>query len=204
MKVNYSKMTEKIIKENEAKGHVPRLLLHSCCAPCSSSVLEYLSEHFKVTILFFNPNITETEEYNKRLEEQNEFIANFKAKNTISIIEGEYNKDIFYDFAKDYKDEPEGGKRCLECYSLRLKETAKIAKEMKFDYFTTTLSVSPMKNAELLNQLGSQLEEEYDVKYLYSDFKKKEGYKRSIELSKDYGLYRQDYCGCIYSKNNTK
>ena len=204
MKVNYSKMTEKIIKENEAKEYVPNLLLHSCCAPCSSSVLEYLSEHFNVTILFFNPNITETEEYNKRLEEQKGFIANFKAKNTISIVQGEYNKDIFYDFAKDYKDEPEGGERCLKCYSLRLKETAKIAKEMEYDYFTTTLSVSPMKNAELLNQIGSQLEEEYDIKYLYSDFKKKEGYKRSIELSKDYGLYRQDYCGCIYSKNNSK
>ncbi len=200
MKKNYHKMTEDIIKENQDNHHVPTLLLHSCCAPCSSAVLEWLGQHFKISIFFYNPNITESEEYDKRVKEQQYFIEKINPKYPVAFLEGNYDIDKYITIAKPYAEEKEGGKRCEQCYHLRLKETAEVAQKLGFDYFTTTLSISPMKNAQLLNEIGEALENDLEVKYLYSDFKKKERYKRSIEMSKEYNLYRQDYCGCVYSK----
>ena len=179
---------------------MPTLLLHSCCAPCSSYCIEYLSQYFKVTIFYYNPNITEETEYRKRVEEQKRFIKQFQTKYPVSFIEGDYNPQCFFESAKGYENAPEGGERCFRCYELRLREAGRVAKEGKFDYFTTTLSISPLKNAQKLNEIGERLSKEWDVSYLYSDFKKKEGYKRSIALSAEYDLYRQDYCGCIFSK----
>lgn len=199
-KINYQKeldaLIEKLVKENET----PTLLLHSCCAPCSSYVLEYLSKYFKISILFYNPNIYPLEEYSRRVAEQKGLISALKVKNEISFLEGRYDTENFYNIAKGLEDQKEGGERCFKCYELRLKEAAIIAKEQGYDYFTTTLSISPHKNAQKLNEIGYEFSMKYDVKYLYSDFKKKEGYKRSIELSNQYDLYRQDYCGCIFSK----
>lgn len=197
MKVDYQKKCDEILESiNEPKS----LLLHSCCAPCSSYVLEYLSKYFKITIFYYNPNITEEEEFKKRLKEQIRFINEFKAVNKIDIIEGSYEKEKFETVISGLENEKEGGPRCFKCYRLRMEETAKLAKELNFDFFTTTLSISPYKNAVKLNEIGEDLEKEYNVKYLYADFKKKNGYKRSIELSHIYKLYRQDYCGCVYSK----
>ncbi len=204
MKINYQIELEKIIEQIQKENKIPTLLLHSCCAPCSSYVLEYLSEYFKITIFYFNPNITEKEEYQKRVEEQKRLIKELKPKNPIHFLEGIYNPDAFFEIAKGLENEIEGGARCIKCYYQRLEETAKIAKEKNFDYFTTTLTVSPYKKAEKLNEIGSYLEKQYQITYLHSDFKKKNGYKRSIELSKVYGLYRQDYCGCIYSKKEVE
>lgn len=197
-------MNYDLIMEEELKEVVPgtTLLLHACCAPCSSAVLERLGNIFKITIFFYNPNITDKEEYNKRLNEIKKFINEFKIRYPISIIEGEYDSKIFFDMSKGLEDIKERGERCYKCYKLRLNETAKIAKEKNFDYFTTTLSLSPYKNSTWINEIGKELNDIYKVNYLYSDFKKKNGYKRSIELSKDYNLYRQDYCGCIYSKRD--
>lgn len=175
------------------------LLLHACCAPCSSAVLERLVTIFDITIFFFNPNISEEEEYQKRLEELKNFIARLK-KDNIKIIEGDYNPANFFTIAKGLEQEKERGKRCFRCYQLRLEETAKIAATHNFDFFTTTLSISPYKNSNWLNEIGEELNTHYASTYLYADFKKKNGYKRSIELSKEYNLYRQEYCGCIYSK----
>lgn len=200
MKINYQTETEKIINKHITNGDTPSLLLHSCCAPCSSYVLEYLSKYFKICVFYYNPNIYPDEEYFKRVKEQQEFIKNFPSENTISFIEGIFDKKAFYDKARGLEDIKEGGERCFRCYKLRLEETAKKAVELNFDYFTTTLSVSPLKNAEKLNEIGLLLENEYGVKYLVSDFKKKNGYKRSVEISREYGMYRQDYCGCIFSK----
>ncbi len=200
MKENYQKILESIIEENQCKGKIPALFLHSCCAPCSSYVLEYLSEYFSITVFYYNPNIYPDEEYWKRVREQEEFIRRFPAKHPISFVEGAFEKDKFYETAKGYEQIPEGGERCFRCYELRLREAARRAKELGMDYFTTTLSISPMKNAEKLNEIGRRLSKEYEVAYLYSDFKKKNGYKRSVELSHEYGMYRQDYCGCVYSK----
>ncbi len=199
MKINYQIELEKIIEQIQKENKIPTLLLHSCCAPCSSYVLEYLSEYFKITIFYFNPNITEKEEYQKRVEEQKRLIKELKPKNPIHFLEGIYNPDAFFEIAKGLENEIEGGARCIKCYYQRLEETAKIAKEKNFDYFTTTLTVSPYKK-----EIGSYLEKQYQITYLHSDFKKKNGYKRSIELSKVYGLYRQDYCGCIYSKKEVE
>ena len=197
MKIDYQKKLDEILSTiKEPK----KLLLHSCCAPCSSYVLEYLSEFFEITIFYYNPNITEEEEFKKRLNEQIRLINELKTKNKISIIEGKYEKGKFIKAISGLENEKEGGARCFKCYRLRMEETAKLASELNFDYFTTTLSISPYKNASKLNEIGESLEKEYNIKYLYADFKKKEGYKRSIELSKIYKLYRQDYCGCIYSK----
>lgn len=199
-KINYQKeldaLIEKLVKEKET----PTLLLHSCCAPCSSYVLEYLSKYFKISILFYNPNIYPLEEYSRRVAEQKGLISALKVKNEINFLEGRYDTETFYNITKGLENEKEGGERCFKCYELRLKEAAIIAKEHGFDYFTTTLSISPHKNAQKLNEIGNELSNQYGVKYLYSDFKKKEGYKRSIELSNQYDLYRQDYCGCIFSK----
>lgn len=204
MKINYQIELEKIIDQIKTEDKVPTLLLHSCCAPCSSYVLEYLSKYFEITIFYFNPNITEREEYQKRVIEQKRLITELKSKNPIHFLEGDYNPNRFFEIANGLEEEPEGGARCIKCYYQRLEETAKIAKEKNFDYFTTTLTVSPYKKSEKLNKIGSYLEEQYQITYLHSDFKKKNGYKRSIELSKIYGLYRQDYCGCIYSKKESE
>lgn len=199
-KINYQKELDLLIQNLVKDNKTPTLLLHSCCAPCSSYVLEYLSKYFKISIFFYNPNIYPLEEYSRRVTEQKGLITALKVKNQINFIEGRYDTESFYNISKGLEGEREGGERCFKCYELRLKEAAIIAKEQGYDYFTTTLSISPHKNSQILNQIGKKLSEEYDVKYLYSDFKKKEGYKRSIELSNEYNLYRQDYCGCVFSK----
>ena len=198
--MNYDILMEEEIEK--IKGKEKTLLLHACCAPCSSAVLERLGNIFKITILYYNPNITDKEEYDKRLEEIHKFIEKFETKYKIDIIDGRYDKNEFFEMAQGLENEPEKGKRCYKCYNLRLEETAKIAKEKNFDYFTTTLSLSPYKNSNWINEIGENLKDKYQVEYLYSDFKKKNGYKRSIELSKEYNLYRQNYCGCIYSKKD--
>ncbi len=195
--MNYDNLMEEELKKIPMGSN---LLLHACCAPCSSAVLERLGNYFHITIFFYNPNITEEVEYNKRLDEIKKFIKKFKIKYPINIIEGNYEPKKFFDIAKDLENEKERGKRCYKCYNLRLEETAKIASNLNFDYFTTTLSLSPHKNSTWINEIGENLDKLYQANYLYSDFKKKNGYKRSIELSKEYNLYRQDYCGCIYSK----
>ena len=176
------------------------LLLHVCCAPCSSSVIEVLRDEFDITLYFYNPNITSREEYDLRLNELKRLVLEMPAAKGLSIIEGGYNPEDFFALSKGFETEKEGGKRCALCYEERLLSTAERAEELGFDFFTTTLSVSPYKNAKKLNEIGERLAAEVKPDYLVSDFKKKDGYKRSIELSKQYGLYRQDYCGCIYSK----
>ena len=198
-KINYQKELDKVINCLEQQGRVPRLLLHSCCAPCSSYVLEYLSRYFEITVFYYNPNIYPPEEFGKRVEEQKRLIAQLPAEHPISFLDGPYEPERFYEMAKGLEQVPEGGARCFKCYRLRLTETAEMARAGKYDYFTTTLSISPLKNAEKLNEIGGQLAKDYGVDYLYSDFKKRNGYKRSTELSREYGLYRQDYCGCVFS-----
>ena len=198
-KVNYQKELEKLLKQRGEEQRVPSLMIHSCCAPCSSYVLEYLSEYFKITIFYYNPNIYPESEYTKRILEQQKLIRDMKFRYPVSFLAGKYDKEKFYEMAAGMEDLKEGGARCMKCYELRLTETARQAVAGEFDYFTTTLSISPMKNAQKLNEIGVRVGEEYGVKYLVSDFKKKNGYKRSIELSKEYGLYRQDYCGCEFS-----
>lgn len=198
--MNYQKELEKIIEKVKELDYIPTLLLHSCCAPCSSYVLEYLSNYFKITIFYYNPNIYPQEEFNKRVDEQVRLIENLPVKNKVDFIKGKYDNDKYEAMIKGLEEEKEGGSRCFICYRLRLRETAKLAKEKSFDYFTTTLSISPYKNSNKLNEIGYELQDKYKVNYLCADFKKKNGYKRSIELSKIYNLYRQDYCGCIYSK----
>lgn len=197
--INYQKELEKELNRLTQLNKVPRLLLHSCCAPCSSYCIEYLSQYFEVTVFYYNPNIYPDEEYMHRVKEQQAFIKSFPAKYPVRFIEGDFDKKAFYDMARGLEKCPEGGERCFRCYELRLREGAKMAAKLGMDYFTTTLSISPLKNAAKLNELGQQLGNAYGVRYLLSDFKKKNGYKRSIELSKEYGMYRQDYCGCIYS-----
>ena len=179
-----------------------KLLLHACCAPCSSAVLEKLANFFEVTIYFYNPNIDSKEEYQKRIDELRRFINEFDTKYEVSLLEGEYEPDKFHEMAKGMEHLPEKGKRCYYCYEIRLKDTARIANKYGFPFFTTTLSLSPHKNANWINEIGKRLEDDIKSTFLYSDFKKEEGYKRSIELSKEYNLYRQDYCGCIYSKKD--
>ncbi len=195
--MNYDKICDQIIEQIKTKDK-PKLLLHACCAPCSSAVLERLSSFFDITILFYNPNITDEEEYQKRKEELERFLK--EAKYQIKLFPCSYEKEEFLKETRGFEKEKEGGKRCYLCYQLRLKKTAEIAKKYHFDYFTTTLSISPHKNAKWLNEIGKEEEEVHQVRYLYSDFKKKEGYKRSIILAKKYNLYRQNYCGCMYSK----
>jgi hypothetical protein len=185
--------------EIDRTGDGKRLLLHSCCAPCSSSVLERLAQHFEVTVFYYNPNIFPESEYRMRVEEQKRLLSQLPTTYPLHFLEGAYEPERFYEWAAPLAEEPEGGKRCFLCYEMRLREAAEAAKEQGFDYFTTTLSVSPLKNADKLNEIGQRLEQEYGVRYLVSDFKKKDGYKRSIELSKEYDLYRQNFCGCIYS-----
>lgn len=198
---NYQKEMEKII--DKLQGERKRLLLHSCCAPCSSAVLEKLQEVFEVTVFFYNPNISEDSEYQKRVVEQKRLIEAFNKKNPtcpIYMIDGDYQPQKFYEIAKGYESCPEGGERCFRCFALRLEKTAQLAKEGSYDFFTTTLTISPLKNAVKLNEIGEEMAKQYECTWLPSDFKKKEGYKRSIELSKEYDLYRQDFCGCAFSK----
>ena len=202
--MNYQLELDKLIKElqkkqTDAAYYVPRLLLHSCCAPCSSYVLEYLSQYFEITVLYYNPNIFPEEEYRKRVEEQKKLIAALPVKHPVSFVEGRYQPEEFFAVAKGLEDVPEGGERCRKCFRLRLEETAKLAAEGKYDYYTTTLSISPLKNAQALNEIGQELATVYEIPYLPSDFKKRGGYQRSIELSREYELYRQNFCGCVYS-----
>ena len=203
-KVNYQKILDKLLEELSREGRRPSLLLHSCCAPCSSYVLEYLSNYFSITVFYYNPNIYPPEEFGKRVEEQQRLIGELPVKHPVSFLEGPYEPERFYDMARGLEALPEGGERCFRCYRLRLEEAAQMARAGGFDYFTTTLSISPLKNAQKLNEIGAYLAEEYKVPYLFSDFKKKNGYKRSTELSAQYGLYRQDYCGCVFSLRERK
>ncbi|MBR5247378.1 MAG: epoxyqueuosine reductase QueH [Lachnospiraceae bacterium] len=203
--MNYQKELDKLLLNLEQTGGetVPRLFLHSCCAPCSSYVLEYLRTYFDITVFYYNPNISFEEEYGKRVEEQKRLIEALNQEGVghlIRVEEGDYDPDCFYRMAKGLEACPEGGERCFRCFDLRLRETAKRATQGGFDYFATTLTISPLKNAEKLNEIGQALASEYQILWLPSDFKKRNGYKRSIELSDIYGLYRQDYCGCAYSK----
>ncbi len=195
-------MLEKELSQIEAKKSVPNLLLHACCAPCSSYVLEYLTNHFNITLYFYNPNITDFDEYKKRADELERLISVMEHKNPIELIVCEHESKPFFDLSRGLELLPEGGMRCFSCYRERLNATARYMSENdgKYDYFATTLTVSPHKNAEKLNEIGEELSKLYGVRYLPSDFKKKEGYKRSIELSREYGLYRQDFCGCEYSR----
>ena len=195
--MNYQNKLDEILKDLNG---TPKLLLHTCCAPCSSYCIEYLSNYFDITVLYYNPNISPQEEYEKRKQEQIRFLKEYPSKNKLDIMDIDYDYNDFLSIAKGLEQEKEGGRRCHKCYLLRLEKTAQIAKKHQFDYFGTTLTVSPYKNSKVLNEIGKVLQEKYNVAYLFSDFKKKEGYKRSIELSKQYHLYRQDYCGCIYSK----
>lgn len=199
-KRNYQKELEQVITVNEKEGRVPTLFLHSCCAPCSSYVLEYLSGFFSITLYYYNPNIYPPEEYGEREAEAARLVAELPARYPIQFIAGEYLPELFYEAVKGHEQDPEGGVRCEICFRMRLREAARLASLGNFDYYTTTLSISPLKDAELLNKIGEELGEEYEVRYLNSDFKKKNGYKRSTELSKEYNLYRQDYCGCVFSK----
>lgn len=200
MKRNYQRELDKLIEELKKEGKIPHLLLHSCCAPCSSYVLEYLSQYFSITVFYYNPNITDSGEYQKRVKEQERLIRELPARNPVSFVEGPYEPKAFTEAVSGLEQIPEGGERCFQCFALRLSKTAQLAKEQGFDYFTTTLTISPLKNAQKLNEIGEEMAKKYGCCFLNSDFKKKNGYKRSIELSREYGLYRQDYCGCIYSK----
>ena len=197
LKVNYQTKLEDIIKGLKLNGKNPKLLLHCCCGPCSTYVFEYLIKYFKITAFYYNPNTYPEEEYNLRFKQLEKF-SNLSGYN-FEIIKSNYRDSEFYNEINGLEDESEGKKRCEKCINLRLKETAKLAKKLNFDYFTTTLSVSPHKNADFINKRGNYLQEKYKVNYLFADFKKKDGYKRSIELSNKYELYRQNYCGCKFS-----
>ncbi len=199
MKENYQLMLDKIIAQNN--NNIPSLLLHSCCGPCSSYVLEYLTKHFDITVFFYNPNIYPEAEYFKRLDTQKQLLERMSFVNPVSLIEGEYDPENYLAAVRGQEEYREGGARCSTCFTLRLDKTAELAKSKGFDYFATTLTVSPHKNAQIINTLGYDLSEKYDVRWLPSDFKKREGYKRSIELSKQYDLYRQEYCGCSFAMN---
>ena len=203
-RMNYQKELDKLIEKLKREHKIPRLLLHSCCAPCSSYVLEYLSDCFDITVFYYNPNIYPESEYTKRILEQQTLIGEMDTKHPVSFIAGHYDRERFYEMAAGMEHLKEGGERCLKCYELRLREAAELAAKGGFEYFTTTLSISPLKNADRLNEIGLRLETEFGVSYLQSDFKKKNGYKRSIELSKEFGLYRQDYCGCEFSFKRAK
>ena len=204
MQNNYSKMTEEIIEKIKDCNKKPSLLLHVCCAPCSSYVLEYLNEYFEITLYYYNPNISPESEYLFRLSELKRLTKEMPLSRAVKILYEPYGESEFLNISKGLENLPEGGARCKKCYRLRLEQTAKISKEKGFDFFTTTLSISPYKNANWLNEIGKELSEKYGIEYLFSDFKKKNGYKRSIELSAVYNLYRQDYCGCVYSKEQAQ
>ena len=204
--LNYQKELDGLLvrlKRERAAGDLPSLLLHSCCAPCSSYCMRYLRQFFQITVFYYNPNISEREEYEKRAAEQKRLIAAYNEEDPghpIRVLEGDYAPDCFFQLVKGYEDCPEGGERCFLCYRQRLEETVREASARGYDYFCTTLSISPLKNAAKINEIGSELAEQYGVAWLPSDFKKKDGYKQSVALSAEYGLYRQDYCGCVYSR----
>lgn len=202
MKVNYQKELDAIIAKIEREDITPSLLLHSCCAPCSSYTIKYLSDYFNITVLYYNPNISPEEEYEKRKAEQIRLIESMPVKNKVHFADCDYNGREFFDIAKGYENCREGGERCFRCYRLRMQKAADMAKQKGFDYFCTTLSISPLKNAQKINEIGFDIEKNSGVLWLPSDFKKKEGYKQSIELSRKYNLYRQNFCGCIYSVNH--
>lgn len=200
MAENYQLWLDKHLASLQANERKPTLLLHSCCAPCSSYVLEYLSRYFSITVYYYNPNITPESEFRHRAEEQKRLIQEMELPEAVTFLEGPYEPARFEALATGLEQEPEGGRRCAACFRLRLEQAAATAAEAGMDYFTTTLSISPLKNAALLNAIGGELAQTYGVPYLFSDFKKREGYKRSCVLSATYGLYRQDYCGCRFSK----
>ena len=197
---NFQKELEAIIEQNRKNGIVPSLLLHSCCAPCSSYCLEYLSRYFKITVLYYNPNLFPAGEYERRVSEQKKLVSALPTKYPVTLVEMKGEPEEFYSAVKGLEHIREGGERCFACFRLRLERAARYAKENGFDFFTTTLTISPLKNAQKLNEIGEEAGEKFGVRHLPSDFKKKNGYKRSVELSKVYGLYRQDYCGCVFSK----
>ena len=197
-KINYQKELDRILEVRS--GELPSLLLHSCCAPCSSYVLEYLSEYFRITVFYYNPNIYPEEEYHHRVEEQIRLISEMPLAHPVQFLEGHFDPQEYYDAVRGLEQIPEGGARCHACFRLRLEETARKAAEKRFDYFTTTLTISPLKDASVLNRIGREAGEKYGAVWLPSDFKKKDGYRRSVSLSREYGLYRQDYCGCVFSK----
>ena len=199
MKENYAKKLEEIINSLDNK---PKLLLHSCCGPCSSYVISYLRDYFDITVLYYNPNIFPYEEYVKRKEEQKRLLREM-TNDTVKLLDCDYDNDKYEEVIQGLEKEPERGKRCTKCFLLRLEKTAIVGKDEGFDFFGTTLTVSPYKNAQLINRIGEKLANDYDIRWLYGDFKKNDGYKKSIELSKKYDLYRQNYCGCIYTKNKT-
>ena len=203
MQRNYQRELDRLIEDNTKAGKIPPLLLHACCAPCSSYCLEYLAEYFSITVFFYNPNLYPADEYDKRAEEVRKLISVLKVKNPINLIVADLDDKEFYSKVKGMEKLPEGGERCRRCFELRLEKTAELAKEKSFDYFTTTLTISPLKNAQVINEVGEEMGEKYGVSHLPSDFKKKGGYKRSVELSAQFELYRQNYCGCVYSVRGT-
>ena len=203
-KINYQRELEKIIEKNVKEQKVPTLLLHSCCAPCSSWCLEYLSQYFQITDLYYNPNITEEDEYRHREEELRRLIEEQPHLHPVTFLAGTYEPDKFWEISRGLELCPEGGDRCFKCYELRIREAAKYARQGGFDYFTTTLTISPLKNAQKLNEIGYQVAEETGTAWLPSDFKKKGGFLRSTQLSQEYGLYRQNYCGCVFSKKDAQ
>lgn len=199
-KRNYQRELDLLIEKNIKEGRVPKLFMHVCCAPCASYCIEYLSKYFSITLVFYNPNITEKEEYLYRLNELKRLVSEMKSENKVEVLEGEYNPDAFFELSKGLEDAPERGKRCLKCYEQRLMYTAKLAKENSADFFATTLTLSPLKSADAINKIGQKLSKELEAEYLNTDFKKKGGYLRSIELSNLHNLYRQNFCGCEYSR----
>lgn len=203
-KINYQKRLDNIIENNEREDILPSLLLHSCCAPCSSYTIEYLSNYFKISVLYYNPNISPKEEYEKRKAEQIRLIHSMPVKNAVDFVDCDYECSAFFEIAKGYEQCREGGERCFRCYELRLRKTAEEARKGGYDYFCTTLSISPLKNAQKINEIGEKLSNEFGVEWLPSDFKKREGYKRSIELSREFNLYRQNFCGCVYSRREAE
>lgn len=203
MMLNYQRELDKLIDGLIKENKVPTLLLHSCCAPCSSYVIEYLSQYFRITVLYYNPNIYPEEEYSFRKSEQKRLIAEMPTKYTVDLIDCDYNPQEYFELCKGHEKDSEGGARCKICFNMRLSKAAEYAKQGGFNYFATTLTVSPLKNASVINEVGTELAEKYGINYLCSDFKKKNGYKRTIELSREYGLYRQNYCGCVFSKRDS-
>ncbi|MBP5772992.1 MAG: epoxyqueuosine reductase QueH [Eubacterium sp.] len=200
--MNYQKKLDELIEKLQKENAKPTLLLHACCAPCSSYCLEYLSKTFDITVLFYNPNIESELEFNKRVDELIRFIDECRSIEGVNLEILDYDNSEFYDAVQGMEDAKEGGARCFKCYELRLRKTAEYAKEHDFEYITTTLTISPHKNSEKINEIGLRVAEEYGLKYLLSDFKKNDGFKRSIELSKEYDLYRQSFCGCEFSKRD--
>lgn len=202
MNRNYSKELDALIEKNKRENIKPKLMLHACCACCASYVLEYLNEHFEIYLLFYNPNITSVDEYDYRYSELKRLVSEMGLSQKVVIVDSDYSPDEFMNSVKGLENEPEGGARCAVCFKNRLKETAQKAADFSCDYFATTLTISPLKNSSIINSIGETISKDFGVSYLPSDFKKKNGYKRSIELSKEYNLYRQNFCGCVFSKND--